>query len=464
MKGIRGRLTANFMIVILVSVAILEVLLIYTVQQNYYGSLRGNLTNQVKISADMYSKYYSDTPLEDNILYNVDAFWNQSDAKVEIVDRDGKIVMDSLGMIPEQGEPMEDIQNALNDKMGEWVGKLNGQKVMAVAYPLKSEGQIVGALRFIASTSAIDQDIRDTAKIFIAIGLFVALIVGLLSIFLANTILIPLREVTAVAESMAAGNFKIKSKKKRDDEIGKLSDTLNYMADEITKKEKLKNDFISSVSHELRTPLTSIMGWAITLQSEKFQQKEMLKDGLGIIAKESERLTQMVEELLDFSKFVSGRIKLKYESVNLAELMEHIRKQLTPRATRENIHFTVVYPENLPDLLTDPNRLKQVLINILDNALNFTAAEGSVRFQVEVGEKGYTFTIADRGCGIAAGELPMVKEKFYKGKSSRSKNGIGLSICEEIVTLMKGRLEISSEVNVGTTVVITLPREVCANG
>lgn len=464
MKGIRGRLTANFMIVILVSVAILEVLLIYTVQQNYYDSLRGNLTNQVKISADMYSRYYSDTSLEDNILYNVDAFWNQSNAQVEIVDRNGKIVMDSLGVIPEQGEPMEDIQASLNDRMGEWVGELNGQKVMTVAYPLKSDGQIVGALRFIASTSAIDQDIQDTAKIFIAIGLFVALVVGFLSIFLANTILVPLREVTAVAESMAAGNFQIKSKKKRDDEIGKLSDTLNYMADEITKREKLKNDFISSVSHELRTPLTSIMGWAITLQSEKLQQKEMLNDGLGIIAKETERLTHMVEELLDFSKFVSGRINLKYENVNLAELMEHIRKQLTPRATRENIHFTVVYPDNLPNLLTDPNRLKQVLINILDNALNFTAAEGFVRFQVEVGEKEYMFTIADSGYGIAAEELPMVKEKFYKGRSSHSKNGIGLSISEEIVTLMKGRLEISSEVNVGTTVVITLPKEVHANG
>ncbi|HWQ73587.1 MAG TPA: ATP-binding protein [Desulfitobacteriaceae bacterium] len=464
MKGIRGRLTASFMIVILVSVAILENLLIYTVQQNYYGSLRGNLTNQVKISADMYSRYYSDTSLEDNILYNVDAFWNQSDAEVEIVDREGQIVMDSLGTIPGQGEPADDIQDALNDRLGEWVGKLNGEKVMAVAYPLKSDGQIVGALRLIASTAAIDRDIRNTAKIFIFIGLFVVLLVGLLSIFLVNTILVPLREVTAVAESMAAGNFQIKSKKKRDDEIGRLSDTLNYLADEITKKEKLKNDFISSVSHELRTPLTSIMGWAITLQSEKIRQKEMLNDGLGIIAKESERLTQMVEELLDFSKFVSGRIKLKYENVNLAELMEHIRKQLTPRAIRENINFTVVYPENLPELLTDANRLKQLFINILDNALNFTPAGGFVRFQTEAGEKEYTFTIADSGYGIAAEELPMVKEKFYKGKSSHSKNGIGLSICEEIVSLMKGRLEISSEVNVGTTVVITLPKEVCANG
>lgn len=463
-KGIRGRLTANFMIVILITVAVLEVLLIYIVQQNYYGSLKGNLTNQVKISADMYSKYYSDASLEDNILYNVDAFWNQSNAEVEIIDKSGRIVMDSLGMIPGLGEPKDDIRDALNNRMGEWVGTLNGQKVMAVAYPLKSDGEIVGALRLIASTDAIDQDIRNTIKLFVAIGIVVVLLVGMLSIFLANTILIPLKEVTAVAESMAAGNFQIKSRKKRDDEIGKLSDTLNYMADEITKKEKLKNEFISSVSHELRTPLTSIMGWAITLQSEKFQQKETLNDGLGIIAEESERLTRMVEELLDFSKFVSGRIKLEYGTVNLMILMEHIRKQLTPRALRENINFTVSYPENMPELFTDANRMKQLFINILDNALNFTAVGGSVHFQAEVSEKEYRFVITDTGCGIAPEELPMVKEKFYKGKSSHSKNGIGLSICEEIVTLMKGRLEISSQVSVGTTVAIILPREVKANG
>ncbi|QOX61974.1 HAMP domain-containing histidine kinase [Anoxybacterium hadale] len=463
-KGIRGRLTANFMIVILITVAVLEVLLIYIVQQNYYGSLKGNLTNQVKISADMYSKYYSDASLEDNILYNVDAFWNQSNAEVEIIDKSGRIVMDSLGMIPGPGEPKDDIRDALNNRMGEWVGTLNGQKVIAVAYPLKSDGEIVGALRLIASTDAIDQDIGNTIKLFVAIGIIVVLLVGMLSIFLANTILIPLKEVTAVAESMAAGNFQIKSRKKRDDEIGKLSDTLNYMADEITKKEKLKNEFISSVSHELRTPLTSIMGWAITLKSEKFQQKETLNDGLGIIAEESERLTRMVEELLDFSKFVSGRIKLEYGTVNLMTLMEHIRKQLTPRALRENINFTVSYPENMPELFTDVNRMKQLFINILDNALNFTDSGGSVDFHAEVSEKEYRFIITDTGCGIAPEELPMVKEKFYKGKSSHSKNGIGLSICEEIVTLMKGRLEISSQVNVGTTVAIILPREVKANG
>lgn len=140
--------------------------------------------------------------------------------------------------------------------------------------------------------------------------------------------------------------------------------------------------------------------------------------------------------------------------------MEHIHKQLTPRAARENIRFSVDYPDNLPEILTDANRLKQVFINVLDNAFNFTSADGFVRFQAEALEKELQFTIVDSGCGIATEELPLVKEKFYKGNSSHSKNGIGLSICEEIVSLMGGRLTIASELNVGTTVVIIIPKEV----
>ncbi|MDR3600743.1 MAG: HAMP domain-containing sensor histidine kinase [Desulfosporosinus sp.] len=458
MKSIRARLTANFMIVIIITVTILEMLLIYTVRQNYYGSLEGSLTNQIKISADLYAKYFSDTSLQENVLYNVDAFWNQSNAEVEIVAKDGSIVMDSLGVIPPGNVAINDIKDALNGETGEWIGRLNGQKVMAVAYPLKANNEIVGALRFITSLSAVDVDIKNTAYIFISIGLAVIFVAGLISVFLANTIILPLQEVTKAAQEMATGNFQARSRKTHSDEIGRLSDTLNYMADEIVKKEQLKNDFISSISHELRTPLTSIMGWAITLQNEKFQHKEMLADGLGIIAKESERLTLMVEELLDFSKFVSGRVILQKAEINLTLLLEHIQKQLTPRAVRENIDFLVQYPEDLPNFCTDANRLKQVFINILDNAFNFTSAGGQVNFNIEMQNEELLFTILDTGCGIAAEELPMVKEKFYKGKSSLSKNGIGLSICEEIVNLMGGKLEIASEFNQGTKVFITLPK------
>ncbi|NLV21238.1 MAG: HAMP domain-containing histidine kinase [Syntrophomonadaceae bacterium] len=457
MKGIRIRLTAIFMIVIICTVVILEILLIYIVRQNYYNSLEGSLRNQIKICADMYSKYYGDTSLQDNVLYNVDTFWNQSNAEVQIADQKGNIIMDSQGVISAETTGT-DIKEALQDKTGSWIGTINGHKVMTVATPLKSGDQIVGVLRFVTSLSAVDREIFKTEEIFILIGLLVILIVGTVSAFLANTIVVPLQEITSVAQKMAKGNFQIRSQKIHDDEVGKLSDTLNYMADEIVKKEQLKNDFISSVSHELRTPLTAIKGWAITLQNENFQQKEMLNDGLSIIAKESDRLTRMVEDLLDFSKFVSARIKLNPEEVSLVNLCEHLRKQLTPRAMRENIEFTVDYPENMPTLYADANRLKQLFINVLDNAFNFNHPGGYVRFTAEMQGENFKFTVSDSGCGIGTDELPKVKEKFYKGKSSPSKNGIGLSICEEIVNLMKGRLEIMSELGRGTYVVIILPQ------
>ncbi|CAA7602169.1 Two component system, signal transduction histidine kinase [Acididesulfobacillus acetoxydans] len=459
MNGIRARLTANFMFIIIITVTILEILLIYAVRQNFYGSLESSLTNQIKISADLYAKYFSDNSLQENVLYNVDAFWNQSNAEVEIVDKSGTIVMDSLGMIP-QGKVMDrDIGEALKGGTGSWIGTLNGQKVVAVSYPLREGPNIVGALRFISSLREVDKDVENTASVFIGIGLVVIMIAGLISVFLANTIVVPLKEVTEAARKMAAGDFSIRSRKVRSDEIGKLSETLDYMAQEIVKKEQLKNDFISSVSHELRTPLTSILGWAITLQNENFQGKETLNDGLGIIAKESERLTLMVEELLDFSKFVSGRVKLQKTETEMTYFLEHLKKQLTPRAARENIDFMVSYPEDLPVLYTDANRLKQVFINVLDNAFNFTPAGGQVALSVAAEAGEFIFTVTDTGCGIAVDELPKVKEKFYKGRGSGSKNGIGLSICQEIVTLMGGRLEIASQLAAGTKVVISIPRE-----
>jgi signal transduction histidine kinase len=279
----------------------------------------------------------------------------------------------------------------------------------------------------------------------------------LLSLFMANSIVNPLKEITRVAEKMAAGNFNIKCSRRYDEEIGKLADTMNYMAQEIIKKDQLKNDFISSVSHELRTPLTSIKGWAVTLKEGNAEDRELLADGLEIIEKESDRLTAMVEELLDFSRFVSGKATVKREQVNIPETMNHIKKQLEPRAARENISLEVFYGPEVCDVVSDENRLKQIFINILDNSFRFTQPGGSIEFRAEQRNGSICFQIRDTGCGIPPDELPKVREKFYKGRNSKSRNGIGLSICDEIIRLMNGTFEIRSEVGKGTETWITLP-------
>lgn len=446
------------MFIIVITVIVLEIFLINNVKQNYYKNLEDNLYNQIKMSSDLYYQYFSDATLHENVLNNVDTFWRQTTAQVQIIDLGGNIIMDSIGVTSFDSRKMDDVNKALNDQMGKWIGKVDydTEQVMAISYPLKSGDNIIGVLRFITSLREVNNDIRQVASVSIWSGLVVVIISGFLSIFLANSIIGPVKEVTAAAEEMALGNFKTRSKKIHDDEIGKLSDTLNYMATEILKREQLKTDFISSVSHELRTPLTSIKGWAVTLK-QGYETKELLMDGLDIIEKESDRLTLMVEELLDFSKFVSGKIVLEKQIIDVVGIIEHIKKQLTPRAIRDEIEFMVSYEDNLPKTYSDGNRLKQLFINILDNAFTFTPSGGQVIFDVKYENSNFIFLIKDTGCGISGEDLPKVKEKFYKGKTSKSKNGIGLSICDEIVTLMNGTLEIKSQPNKGTEVTITLP-------
>ncbi len=462
MNSIKKRLTINFIFIVVITVIALEILLINIVKENFHSNLEGSLNNQIRISAELYSRYFSDATIHENILNNVDTFWKQTKAQVQILDKNGKVLMDSIGAIPPNLISTEDVIKALNGESGTWIGKVeyDEHKVMAVSYPLKSGDNIVGVLRFITSLREVNKDIQAITLIFIGFGAIVILISSLVAVLLANTIIGPLKSVTEAAEKMALGDFKTKSIKKYDDEIGKLSDTLNYMAEEIVKKDDLKNDFISSVSHELRTPLTSIKGWAITLK-HSYNDPEILSDGLDIIEKESDRLTNMVEELLDFSKFVSGKITLKKEEINMNSIIDHIRKQLTPRALRDNIDFQVIAEENMPFICSDENRLKQVFINVLDNAFKFTPSGGSVSLTASYENNKFTFIIKDTGLGISEEDLPKVKEKFYKGKTSKSQSGIGLSICDEIINLMMGTFEIRSEVDKGTEITITIPLEEC---
>lgn len=447
------------MLVIIVTVIVIESLTVMVLRNNYYNSIKNNMENQVKYSANIYSKYYSDYTLDENILNNSDAFWNGTQAQVEIINTNGNVIMDSIGIIPDD-KNMSDVTKALKGDTGSniwWADYAKGN-VMSVSCPLKSQNKVVGVLRFITSLSNIDNDIKKFAYIFSMIGICVALGLGAVAIILSNTIIGPLKEVTSVAEKMAAGNLKIRSNKSFDDEIGKLSDTLNFMADEINKNDQLKNEFISSVSHELRTPLTSIKGWAITLKDTDKDDKSTFQDGLEIIEKESDRLSAMVEELLDFSKLLSYKFTLKRELVDLNITIKEIVKELLPRAARDKIMFNIQSDE-LPNMITDQNRLKQLFINVLDNAFKFTETGGQVNFIIKNEGKNVVFCISDNGCGIAQDELPRVKEKFYKGKSSKSKNGIGLSICDEIVSLMNGKFVIESVLGQGTKVTITLPLE-----
>ena len=330
---------------------------------------------------------------------------------------------------------------------------------MSISTPLISTGKVIGVIRHIASLEQVDQNLLNITILFFQIGGAITAAAAMIGIFMSKKMIDPITELTETARQMAKGVYNVKSPVMSNDEIGTLSQTFNYMASEIAKKEELKNEFISSVSHELRTPLTAIKGWAVTL-NDPATDPELLAMGLDIIEKESDRLKAMVNELLDFSRFASGKIDLKLDQVEPEQLKKFILSFVEGRKEREPRSFQLVMEESVAPFTADINRIKQVLVNLIDNAFKFTEPGDSIQVEVAQDLTSTWLTVKDTGIGIAPDEIPKVREKFYKGKHSKSSSGIGLSIVNEIALLHGGSLEIDSELNQGTRMRVRIPREV----
>ena len=231
------------------------------------------------------------------------------------------------------------------------------------------------------------------------------------------------------------------------------------MADELSAAEAMKNDFISSVSHELRTPLTAIKGWAETMMLDDGSSHETMKKGIGVIVSETERLSQMVEELLDFSRMQNGHFTLHCENMDiLAELGDAVLIY-GDKARRENIKIIYSEPEMLPIVYGDKNRIRQVFVNIIDNAVKYSSPGDTVTIEAEESEESVRIIVADTGCGIKESDLSKVKTKFFKANHTRRGSGIGLAVADEIVSMHGGSLDIKSREGIGTTVTITIPAD-----
>lgn len=445
----------SYLFITTITVVIMEIFLILAVKRYFYSNIRNAFSAQIKASANFYENYLSTVSLKDNVANNTDIFWSNASSEVQIIDSSKEMLMDSIGNFTTGKINDQDIINALNGKEGFYID--NSKNLLCISYPLKSSGKIEGVLRFLVSLNETDRLILKTGLILICFGLLAIMITGISSVFLSDTITKPIQDVTNMAKKIASGRFNERLIKRRDDEIGELSDTLNFMTDEILKNDRLKNEFMASISHELRTPLTSIKGWAYTIRTGDLTNTPEILDGLEIIETESDRLSALVNQLLDFSKFISGKITLNKDYIDMKAVILLVKKEMSPKAIRSNINFYIDLEENLPFLLADENRIKQLLINLLDNAFKFTPENGYIKLAAKVLSAQLQISVEDSGAGISPEDLSHVTEKFFKGNNKFSSNGIGLSICKEIVELHNGRLEINSVLNKGTSILIHLP-------
>lgn len=461
-RGITGRWLVNTFGVILAIVVFLVVVLSLFMKGYYYNGINQTLNGRVDELSNVignYSKEYFDVGAR---IY-VENFSDKESMEMMIINWEGKIVITSTGFPPDNSVDMPDYKIAINKKSegyGSWQGIQNDEHIMAVTKIIyDTTGDSVGAIRYCVSLEHADRQIFVMIMFMILVGMSILFFVLLSGAYFVRSIVRPIQEINDVSKRIAQGDFEAKLERRHNDEIGELCDSINYMAQELGVSEKLKNDFISSVSHELRTPLTAIKGWAETMKMGDTPDFRTFEKGMSVIIRESERLTGIVEELLDFSRIQSGRMVINMERIDLLAELDDAIYMLRERALNEGKHLIYDEPEFVPPIQGDKNRIRQVFINIIDNALKYTPESGVIGIEVKCDDENIKIAISDNGCGIPAEHLPKVKDKFYKANQTQRGSGIGLAVVDEIMNLHNGSLDIESTENVGTTVILTFPIE-----
>lgn len=291
----------------------------------------------------------------------------------------------------------------------------------------------------------------------IVIAVIIAAYIILVNIWFDHYISKPIQDLSESAKHIADGSYGAQVPSVGDNEIGRLTDDINIMSEKIARSDKATAEFISQISHELRTPLTAILGWSETLQYDPAIKDESLR-GVKIISNEAERLTGMVADLLEFTRIQDGRFNLRMELVDIAAELEDSLFTYGKLMSEAGIEVNYEPPEyDIPLISGDPERLKQVFLNLLDNAAKHGGDGGKVDITLALRKDNVIIRIRDYGKGIPAGELPFVKNRFYKGSSKNRGSGIGLAVCDEIISRHGGRLSIANAEGGGCIAEICLP-------
>ena len=461
-RGLRKRWLINSIGPVIVILALVAVLGALGLTSVYYTSALSSLEAKAKAGADYFNTYgmtsYSDY-YRSATLYTA-TFDSADKIELQFINRYGRIETSSRGLMAGTRPATPEIERALQTgKMSTYNGvdPDTGESILAVSSPLEFNGVVVGVMRYVTATRQLDRQLLVTTCAIAGVLLVVSGLIFVSSLIFINNVVAPVAEVTEAAKRISGGSYGIQIPNRYSDEMGELVDNINDMSMKIGQSEKMQTEFISSVSHELRTPLTAINGWGETLEEETDPQQ--LRRGIGIITKAARRLTNMVEELLEFSKMQDGRFTLQGEEMDLQAELEDAVYTYRQLFRQEGIELEYeddgeVYEQPITG---DPERIKQVLCNLLDNAAKHGGSGKRISVAMRRTDKDYLITIRDYGPGIPEAELPFIKQKFYKGSSKARGSGIGLAVCDEIVERHGGTLTVANAEGGGTLVTVALP-------
>jgi signal transduction histidine kinase len=388
----------------------------------------------------------------------------QLETRIRVLDVDGVVLVDSAGQL--QGVSLGSdglVASALRGQYAQTVEQGGWAAAMHVAVPVTVEGQLVGVVylsQTLRDLAAVLSDVRARWGISVGVALVLSGTVGLA---LSGAVARPLRQLTVAAEEIARGQLDQRVPVRSRDELGQLSQAFNEMTTRLKAARQMQTDFVANVSHELRTPLTSVKGLVETLQDGAVDDDHVRDRFLDTVSRETERLIRLVNDLLLLSRVDSDAVILNKAQIDPVGLLHAAVEQLAPGAAAKSLTVEIEAGPDVPLVKADPDRLTQVLLNLLDNAYKYSPPGERVTASITSGADSVHFHVRDRGIGIPPDDLPHIGERFFRSERARSRaqggSGLGVAIARALVELHDGTLRLQSRAGQGTTAIVTLPAD-----
>ncbi|WP_134116651.1 sensor histidine kinase [Orenia marismortui] len=460
---ISGKLMILFTIIILFTLFILGGLLSYLVKGYYYDSTekkfidQGNKISKL-VQKSLYEGNYDETI---SFLRNSQRFF---EGNVWIVDSKG-LILATTQQKELQGVRLnkEEVKQVFQGKIVKKRGFSNyfDEPVLFVAVPIIFSKKVIGAVFVYSPLAGITSTLSDL-KDLIQYAAFIAIILTLLLSFtLSKSFSKPLKKMQKISLNMAHGDFDERVKINSKDEVGQLASSFNYLADKLQEtiaslqnKEELQRRFVADVSHELRTPLTSIQGFVKALRDGVYDSKADKEEYYQIVLTEVKRLIRLVNDLLNLSQIELGQIKMDIKGLDLKVVIRRSIRNLLPRIKEKDLKIRIDLSKDLPLVLADRDRVEQVLINLVSNAIDFTPKGEEIKISSELKDDRVLVMIEDNGPGIPKDEIDDIWNRFHKVDKARTRDrggtGLGLSIVREIIRQHQGEVWVESKIGEGS--------------
>jgi signal transduction histidine kinase len=444
--------------VVIVTVELILFSILYTnLVNDRVDEVMGDLLARGNTHRDVLQENYTSTTLD-----HVAIMESESDFIAVITDQEGSVITSSNTIAPEINTVIDHTDEEHIPDEGiilesDWAD----EKYVATDSPIIMDGTHIGHVFMFADSNDIKEIISNLGRQFLFIGLVTVILTIITVMVLSRVITQPLVRMKEATEALNGGTHEVAFSTDRKDELGELATAITRLSQDLKRVKNERNEFLASISHELRTPLTYLKGYADIIGRGNVPEGDRARY-IRIIQEETAHLSGLVQGLFELAKIDQNEFTVEKEKIMFDNLIQKVVERIYPAVEEGEIEFSYNCPDDVV-IAVDPERIQQVLLNILDNAIKYTPRGNPVHLEVFQDDSEVLIVISDSGEGIAEEDLKYIFERLYRAEKSRSRSkggsGLGLTIAKEIVALHNGSMEVESNIGEGTRFKITLTKE-----